>query len=139
MRKGSLVPIFPGAGFIYRKGSPFELFSVEGGNCRFSLRFGAHGDKPEPTRPACLPIADQVSLHDGAKPFKKILKIRLGRTEWKISNVKLHCFINRLVICLLQSRFRRPDFKSPPSKTHVSISPRFELVQTGNNHPLPVG
>jgi hypothetical protein len=51
---------------------------VEGGNCRFSLGFGAHRDEPESARPTRLSIADQVSLYDGAKPFKEILKICLG-------------------------------------------------------------
>jgi hypothetical protein len=111
VRKGSLVPIFPRAGFIYRKGPPCKLFSVEAGNCRFSLRFGTHGDEPESARPACLPIADQVSLHDGAKPFKKILKIRLGRTEWKISYVKLHCSINKISDLLPPEPFPKTGFQ----------------------------
>jgi len=48
---------------------------MEGGNSRFSLRFGTHRNKPESARPTRLPIADQVSLYDGAKPLEKILKI----------------------------------------------------------------
>jgi hypothetical protein len=78
---------FTGARFVHGQGPAFDRLAVKFRDRLLSVCFCCHGDKGEAARLTGELILHQRDLLDWSRLSEKILKIRFGRVEGKISYV----------------------------------------------------
>ena len=78
---------FTGPRFVHGQRPAFDRLTVELGDCLLGVRFGCHCDKGEAARFSGELILHQRDLLDWPRLSEKILEIRFGRVEGKISYV----------------------------------------------------
>jgi hypothetical protein len=78
---------FTGARFVYGQGPAFDCLAIELCDRLLSVCFGCHRDKGEAARLTGELILHQRDLLNWSRLSEKVLQIRFGRVEGKISYV----------------------------------------------------